>query len=136
MAFNAAMLTAAIVRIRSDRFATDRRSSVRLKVGGRVRIDDKPAHLLDVSVGGALVRSDDATATGGIHELRIHFVGADDIVLWAEERSRQSVGNGGALVSFEFSEDQEQEIGRMAVRLFGGKRGTREGQTSVSRSAA
>jgi cellulose synthase/poly-beta-1,6-N-acetylglucosamine synthase-like glycosyltransferase len=136
MVFNAAMLTAAIVRIRSDRFATDRRSSVRLKIGGRVHIDDKPAHLLDVSVGGALVRSDDVTATGGLHELRIHFVGDDDIVLWAEERSRQLVGDGGALVSFMFTENQEAEIGRMAVRLFGGKRGSREEQRSVVSSAA
>jgi hypothetical protein len=46
------------------------------------------------------------------------------------------VGDGGALVSFMFTENQEAEIGRMAVRLFGGKRGSREEQRSVVSSAA
>ncbi|MGO8872863.1 MAG: glycosyltransferase [Acidimicrobiales bacterium] len=122
MIVNAVILVAAAIRIHSERFATDRRCSVRLHVGAPVRIDGGLAHLLDVSVGGALVRSNRAPDGYGLHELRISL-GDDeeDLILLGEERSRQPIGRGGALVGLRFLEGQELELARLAVRAIGGR---------------
>ena len=119
MLVNACMLTGAASRIRSERFASDRRSSVRLTSGGSVWLDGTISELLDVSVGGALVRASAASTEGGLHDLRIQL---DDttIALHCHERSRQTVGAGGALVGLQFDEGQDCEIAEVAVRLIGG----------------
>ena len=116
---NAVLLAAAIHRIRSDQFATDRRTGVRQHVEGDVQVDGAPAHLLDVSIGGALVRTGVTVAGRSRHVLTMTFTGDQVVRLACEERSRQTVGNEGNIVSFQFRPGQDREIGRLAVALFG-----------------
>jgi cellulose synthase/poly-beta-1,6-N-acetylglucosamine synthase-like glycosyltransferase len=118
---NGVLLVGAIARIRSDRFATDRRSAVRLRVGGGVQFDDRPAELIDVSVGGALIRCSAEPQARGVHVLSFSFDDADDVEVRARERGRQPVGTQGVLVSLEFVGSQEVEIGRLTAQLLGGR---------------
>lgn len=118
---NSVALVAAILRIRSDRFATDRRTAVRHRIDGEVLIDGQSAHLVDVSVAGALVRFRDSKVHEGAHILQVNFVGAGDIILRSEERSRQAIGDQGVLMSLKYCEGQDREVARLALGLFGGR---------------
>lgn len=116
---NAALLTAAINRIRSDRFATDRRTGVRQRLEGEVLVDGNRAQLIDVSIGGALVRVETPIAPELVHVLGLEFRGTEILNLNCQERSRQTVGAEGDLISYQFSSGQDVKIGRLAVALFG-----------------
>ena len=120
-AVNAALLVAAIRRIRSDRFATDRRTGVRQRLEGEALVDGGHAHLLDVSIGGALVRTRVPTTASARHVLALSFDGDQTVRLNCEERSRQAVGGEGDLVSLQFRAGQDREVGRLAVALFGAR---------------
>lgn len=120
MVFNACMLAAAIARIRSDRFASDRRSAVRHRVEGLVVLDGHHASLVDISMGGALVRTTQEAEASVIHELQLRFHGAPGVVLEAEERSRQPLGTQGWLVGLQFGGGQDAEVAHLAVALFDG----------------
>ena len=117
---NAALLGAAIHRIRSDRFATDRRTGVRQRLEGDALVDGHHAHLLDISIGGALVRTGTSTSSAR-HVLTLTFDGDQVVRLDCEERSRQPAGDGGDIVSVQFSPRQDREVGRLAVALFGAR---------------
>ncbi len=119
---NGGLLVAALGRIRSERFATDRRSAVRVRVRGRVRLDECDGELVDVSVGGALVRCTTPPPVGP-HVLVVAVSGEGETRIHAVERSRQSVGDGGVLVSLRFEADQSREVGALAVALVGGRVG-------------
>ena len=119
---NGGLLVAALARIRSERFATDRRSAVRVRVQGRVRLDECDGELVDVSVGGALVRCATAPPPGA-HVLVVAVRGEGETGIRAQERSRQSVGDGGVLVSLRFDADQSREVGSVAAALVGGRLG-------------
>jgi cellulose synthase (UDP-forming) len=118
---NAVLLIAAIERIRSDRFATDRRTAVRHQIAGKVLVDSLPAHLIDISVGGALVRAETGTPIDLVHEMKFQFEGGRPIALRCFERSRLSVGDGGSLVSLQFADHQDREISELAIGLFQGE---------------
>jgi len=120
MTVNATLLVAAIMRIRSDRFASDRRTGVRHKVDGDVLIDGRSAHLLDLSVGGALVRCPGHWPSKDDHTLALSFEGAEPVQLRCRERSRQDLGGEGILVSLQFRTGQDLEVAHVAVELFGG----------------
>ncbi len=117
---NAGLIVAAIHRIRSDRFATDRRTGVRQRLEGDVVVDGTAAHLLDISIGGALVRTS-AAANDARHLLTMNFAGGQTVRLNCDERSRQRVGDEGDLVSLQFRAGQDNEVGRLAVALFGAR---------------
>ncbi len=119
---NGALLVAALGRIRSERFATDRRSAVRVRVRGRVRLDECDGELVDVSVGGALVRCAVPPVVGP-HTLDVAVEGEGETRIRAVERARQSVGGGGVLVSLRFDADQSREVGALAAALVGGRVG-------------
>ncbi len=119
---NGGLLVAALARIRSERFATDRRSAVRVRVSGRVRLDDGVGELVDVSVGGALVRCA-VPPPFAPHVLVVGIEGEGETTIRALERSRQSVGDGGVLVSLRFDADQRREVGSLAAALVGGRLG-------------
>ncbi|MGC8510520.1 MAG: glycosyltransferase [Acidimicrobiales bacterium] len=119
---NGGLLVAALARIRSERFATDRRSAVRVRVRGRVRLDECAGELVDVSVGGALVRCATPPPRGP-HVLVVAVAGEGETRIRAQERSRQSVGDGGVLVSLRFDADQSREVGSVAAALVGGRLG-------------
>lgn len=56
-AANLWIVTAAMLRIRADRFASDRRASVRVPVHGEATLDGTPVSAADLSFGGVLVQS-------------------------------------------------------------------------------
>ncbi len=118
---NSIALVAAILRIRSNRFATDRRTAVRHSFEGDVLIDDQVVQLVDVSIGGALVRIQDARLHEGTHILQVSFLDAGGIMLRSEERSRQAIGEQGMLLSLQYCKGQDREIARLALGLFGGR---------------
>ncbi len=121
---NGGLLMVALARIRSERFATDRRSAVRVCMRGRVRLDECVGELVDVSVGGALVRcAAAAPPPPGAHVLVVAVEGEGETTIRTQERSRQSVGDGGVLVSLRFDADQSQVVGSLAVALVGGRLG-------------
>ena len=137
LTFNAAVLGAAVLRIQSDRFASDRRSAVRLKIGAPVRIDGHSGHLIDVSVGGALVRcATELDIRIEPHELVLGLDYDEEILLVAHERSRQMIGGGGVLVSLQFLRDQEQQIAQLTVALFGGRLSSAQAHSDRDRAAA
>ncbi len=125
MTVNAGLLAAAIVRIRSDRFANDRRTAVRLLVKGGAQLDGRSVEVLDVSMGGALVRVLGPLESARSHLLELQFKGSRAVTLRADERSRQELGSRGTLVSMKFAPDQEREIGEMSVHLFAGSTSAR-----------
>lgn len=120
MMLNAALLGAAIMRIRSDRFANDRRTAVRLLVKGGAQLDGQSVELLDISTGGALVRIPDTLSPNRSHELELQFQDSRPVTLRVEERTRQVLGSRGTLVSMQFASDQDRAIGEMSVYLFAG----------------
>ncbi len=135
---NAGLIVAAIHRIRSDRFATDRRTGIRQHLEGEVVVDGAPAHLLDISIGGALVRTRATASNGARHLLTMNFAGDETVRLNCDERSRQRVGDEGDLVSLQFRAGQDSEVGRLAVALFGARAltGHAHHATSARRAAS
>ena len=120
LAFNSVLVGAAIARVRSDRFAVDRRSAVRLRIGTPVTLDGRPGYIRDISMGGAQVRIPvDSNArpqlVGGTRELGLPFGGG--MTLRCEERGRQPIGDGGVLVRLRFLEGQERALGELATAL-------------------
>lgn len=115
---NATLLVAAILRIRSDRFAADRRTGVRQRLEGDALVDGNDARLLDISIGGALVRVPRTASHGPIRVLTLRFSDGALVRLDCDERSRQTVGEQGDLVSLQFRTGQDREIGRLAVAIF------------------
>ena len=118
---NAALLVAAISRIQSDRFATDRRTAVRHEIEGEVLVDLLPAQLIDISVAGALVRVQEATPIDPFHQMILYFEEGDHIALQCVERSRIPAGPEGSLLSFQFADGQDFAIAQLAVGLFRGR---------------
>lgn len=119
--FNALLISAAIERIRSSRFASDRRSSVRLHASGRAQLDGHDAEVIDISIGGALVRvSEDgfSTTTGTTSALTLAF-DHDAVTLQSVVRNVHEVPDQGTLVSLQFASGQNRAIGQMSVGLFG-----------------
>ena len=118
---NVAFLVAAIARIRSDRYATDRRTGVRQRLDGEVGVDGARAHLIDLSVGGALVRVEGGLAADPVHVMELTVAEDEVVELVCEERSHQRVGAEGDVVSVRFAPGQDVAVGRLAVALFGAR---------------
>jgi cellulose synthase (UDP-forming) len=120
LSLDLALLLAAIGRIRSSRFAGNRRSSTRLPLVGSVRLDGQAARLLDLSITGARVMLP-ADADFATDQPRLTLnVDGHPIELEANVR-RRSIGSGGRIeLGIEFAPRQEAEIARLAVAVFHG----------------
>ncbi|HWD25129.1 MAG TPA: glycosyltransferase, partial [Acidimicrobiales bacterium] len=116
--FNGAILIAAVLRIHSERFATERRAAVRLKVGASVEIDGLAGALVDVSVGGALVRTaEPVDRTQGHHVIHLDLDGG--ITLDAEACAFHPIGDGSTFVMLRFIDGQDRGIAQLTSALFG-----------------
>jgi cellulose synthase (UDP-forming) len=116
---NLGFLVVALSRIRSDRFSSERRTAARMQAGGPAMIEGRPGHLMDISMGGALVRCE-SPPEHRQEPLRIDFDRAgDEIVLLGEERGRQVLADGSALIRLRFAGGQASELARLARALFG-----------------
>lgn len=126
VAINLGLLIAAIGRIRSSRFAGNRRASVRLPVSLPATLDGNPVELLDLSLTGAraaaaaaaLPPDDDPGGSGS--ELRFDLHGGRYDMRVAPRR-RIEREDGRTELGLEFTPGQDAEIARLAVGIFQGR---------------
>ena len=120
LAVNAGLVWLAIRRVRSLRFAAERRSAVRFAVDLPGAIDGTPATVLDVSVGGALVALE-----APIVEREAHLVSVElptgTTSLWAQVRSTRQAATGEQHYALEFEPGQYPARGTLTRSVFTGR---------------
>jgi cellulose synthase/poly-beta-1,6-N-acetylglucosamine synthase-like glycosyltransferase len=117
MAVNLALLLAAIGRIRSSRFAGNRRAGTRLPVHVPARLAGLHGELLDLSISGARIRVP-APIDGSTGELWLTLdLPARRLELQVEVR-RTEIHDGQANIGLSFVAGQEKTIAAMAVAVF------------------
>lgn len=111
---NAAILVAAIHRIRSPQYGTERRAAVRFDIAGDAMLDRLPARLRDLSLTGAQVMSGAP-----------HVVGEQTVVSFAVNGSRftfpaivRSVSPTSGQIGLEFGSVPEAAVSELALALF------------------
>jgi cellulose synthase (UDP-forming) len=117
MAVNLALLLAAIGRIRSSRFAGNRRAGTRLPVHVPVRLGGLHGELLDLSVTGARVRMT-GPVDGSVGELWLTLeLPTRRLELQVDVRRVES-RDANPTLGLSFSPGQEPAIAAMAVAVF------------------
>jgi hypothetical protein len=124
MAINLGFLLAAIGRIRSSRYAGNRRASVRLPVSLPATLDGRPVRLLDLSLTGArataaadAVPAPSPTPSPAMLDFDLHGMLFAFRTLPRRHAVRE---NGDVELGLEFAPDQEAEVARLAVAVFQG----------------
>jgi len=114
---NVLLVVAAIRRVRSQRFAAERRASFRFATVLTGRLDGAPVRILDVSLTGARIVAED------VSELDRHLLVVDlqsgETALEAEIRSTQHRPSGEIVCGLEFVPGQHAARARLALGLFG-----------------
>ena len=120
LVLNAGLTWVAIRRVRSLRFAAERRSAVRFAVDVPGWIDGREAAVQDVSVGGALVATEEPLV-----ERRAHLVSFDlpsgSTSLWAHVRSARRAETGEHHYALEFEPGQYPARAALARAVFHGR---------------
>jgi cellulose synthase (UDP-forming) len=120
LSINAGLTWLAIRRVRSLRYAAERRSAVRFAVDVPGWIDGDAAAVQDVSVGGALV----ATATPLV-ERDAHLVSFElpsgTTSLWAQIRSSRRAASGEHHYALEFEPGQYPARAALSRAVFAGR---------------
>lgn len=125
MAINLGLLLAAIGRIRSSRFAGNRRASVRLPVALPATLDGRGVELLDLSLTGARVAGmpNSLPVAGALAptgaDLRFDLHGGQ-FHLRVAPRRRTEQADGRVALGLEFAPDQDAAISRLAIAVFQG----------------
>ena len=117
MLFNVVLAWLAIDRIRSLRYAPERRASVRFDVEQPALMDNLAAETRDVSMTGAKVVVGAEIATGSVVVLTLD-TDAEPVVLRAMVRSIHREGRGGFLHGLEFLPGQHEARAQLAIALF------------------
>jgi cellulose synthase (UDP-forming) len=124
MAMNLGFLLAAIGRIRSSRYAGNRRASVRLPVSLPAMLDGRPVRLRDISLTGARATAagdavpapsptpSPATLDFDLHGMLFRFR--------TQPRRHAFREDGEVELGLEFAPGQEAEVARLAVAIFQG----------------
>jgi cellulose synthase (UDP-forming) len=115
--FNTVLVCLAIVRIRSLRFAPERRASVRFESELTALLGDLAAETRDVSTTGARVVVGTEVAVGSETELAL-FTGGDPVLLRAIVRSVRRDPAGGLVHGLEFLPGQHAARAQLALLLF------------------
>ena len=118
---NACLLFAAIARMRSDRFADDRRASHRFATSARGTLDGHAVTVDDLSLTGAQVTLDAAFAPADGADAHLHLQLADGLATFGSEvRSVRDAPGGPGLVrvGLAFNPGQLDEQARLALGLF------------------
>jgi hypothetical protein len=111
------LLLAAIQRIRSSKFAGNRRAGTRLPVHVPVRLAGLPGELVDLSVTGAGVRIE-APVDLHVGELWLTMeLPTGPLELQVEIRRNRMVGRSEVL-GLSFAPGQEKAVGELAVAVF------------------
>jgi hypothetical protein len=116
---NAGLVYLAIQRVRSLRYAGERRAGVRFAVDAPGSVDGVPAGVQDVSVGGALLATRERLVERDRH---LVMFGPEDapISLWSIIRSVREAPTGELHYAFEFAPGQDAATGDLARVIFGG----------------
>jgi cellulose synthase (UDP-forming) len=117
---NAGLVWGAIRRVRSLRFAAERRSAVRFAVDVPGWIDGRVASVQDVSVGGALVATTDPLVEREAHLVSFGLPGGTTS-LWARVRSSRRAPSGEHHYALEFEPGQYPARGSLARTIFAGR---------------
>ncbi|MGH2357264.1 MAG: glycosyltransferase [Candidatus Limnocylindria bacterium] len=117
---NAMLTWIAIGRVRSLRFAAERRSAVRFAVDRPGWVDGSSVAVQDVSMGGALVAADRPLVDRDAHLLTFALPG-DVASLWATIRSQRVAPSGEHHYAFEFEPGQYPARGALARAIFDGR---------------
>ena len=125
---NVLLLVGSMRRVRSQRYAAERRASFRFDSRLRGLLDGRPCDVLDVSLTGARLRLTDPT-DGGDHAVAI-AVGGQTVVLAATLRSERAVDDG-FICGVEFAPDQHRARAALALGLFGHRRGGAEAESTT-----
>jgi cellulose synthase (UDP-forming) len=120
MVLNAGLAWLAMRRIRSARFAAERRSAVRFAVDVPGWVDGADATVLDVSVGGALVAAVEPLVERDAHLVSFELA-AGTTSLWAQVRSMRRGAAGEYHYAFEFEPGQYPARGALARTIFAGR---------------
>ena len=117
---NAGLVWIAMRRVRSLRFAAERRNAVRFAVDIAGAVDGEITEIQDVSVGGALVATMEPLV-----ERETHLVSFDlpcrTTSLWARIRSSRRAASGEYHYAFEFEPGQFPAKGALALGVFVGR---------------
>ena len=120
LVINAALVWMAARRVRSLRFAAERRSAVRFAVDIAGSVDGEAASVQDVSVGGALLATSDPLVERETHLLSFGLPGGTTS-LWARIRSSRRAASGEHHYAFEFEPGQFPAKGALARTVFLGR---------------
>lgn len=120
LSVNVALVWIAIRRIRSLRFATQRRSAVRFAVDLPGWIDGQEAAVQDVSVGGALIATPEPLVERDTHLVSFGLPGTA-ASLWARIRSTRRAASGEYHYALEFEPGQYPARGALARAIFAGR---------------
>ena len=116
LAFNLALVAAAIARIRSIRYGAERRASVRFPVALPARLDGMACTATDLSVTGARL-SAPSPLPQHLSTLVLEAPGRD-VVLSCAVRTRLDRSDGSQIVAVEFQPGQWPAIGALTHLLF------------------
>jgi cellulose synthase (UDP-forming) len=117
MLFNVILTWLAIDRIRSLRYAPERRASVRFDVTLPALLGNLAAETRDLSMTGAKVLAGAEIAAGSVVALTLETDGAP-VVLGATVRSSHRERRGGLLHGVEFLPGQHEARAQLALALF------------------
>ena len=117
---NAALVWIAMRRVQSLRFAAERRSAVRFAVDIPGAVDGGTASMQDVSVGGALVATQEPLVEREAHLLSFELP-AGTTSIWAVIRSSRRAASGEYHYAFEFEPGQYPAKGQLARAVFVGR---------------
>ncbi len=124
MLFNVALVALAIDRIRSLRYAPERRASVRFEVAMDLTVGELAAESHDISTTGARVMIGSEIPVGHEVDLRLS-TGSTPVTLTAVVRSVRRSPEGGLLHGLEFLPGQHSARARLALALFSTRRAPR-----------
>jgi len=117
---NAGLVWIAMRRVRSLRFAAERRSAVRFAVDITGAVDGDITAIQDVSVGGALVATREPLVERETHLLSFDLP-EGTTSLWARIRSSRRAASGEHHYAFEFEPGQFPAKGALALAVFVGR---------------
>ncbi len=107
-------------RVRSLRFAAERRSAVRFAVDMPGTVDGATASVQDVSVGGALLATNEPLVERETHLVSFELPGGTTS-LWARIRSSRRAASGEHHYALEFEPGQYPAKGALARTVFLGR---------------
>lgn len=117
MILNAALVFLAIARVRSARFAPERRSSVRFELALPGRYAELDCEVLDLSLTGAQIAIAGAPQPNRVHRLDLSL-GGRLISIDATERSHRFGLDGRLVLGLEFAHEITAERAELALALF------------------